>query len=198
MNLTPTNIRWLLQAMFVAEIVSPSSRDNNIEESDDQALKSLSGNNAKWMTSSTPIVVGYCELVQMPYLKSSPTVLRDDVDDRECNACQYIGNIQKYQNKILQMRLSCRHSGLHHAHSQQQLQMPLLRPTILNLVISPTSRRCGIATRLVTTAQRYIQEIWDESSLYLHVDANNHPAQNLYRRLGFDAISELSYPRNYA
>lgn len=62
----------------------------------------------------------------------------------------------------------------------------IFAPTILNLATAPQHRRKGIATRLLHTACRFVQQEWKESTeLTLYVQQDNQAAIALYEALGF-------------
>ena len=61
----------------------------------------------------------------------------------------------------------------------------VLRPTIVNLVVSEKHRRRGIASRIIRSAKNYVGQVWDADELNLYVDQTNTAAISLYRRLGF-------------
>lgn len=67
-------------------------------------------------------------------------------------------------------------------------------PTIANLVVSPSHRRRGVASRMVQSAVRYVKSYWSSdvnrgaSTIGLYVDERNHAAQSLYRKEGFVVV----------
>ncbi|KAK1736332.1 hypothetical protein QTG54_012932 [Skeletonema marinoi] len=71
---------------------------------------------------------------------------------------------------------------------------PNYAPAILNLVVSPSHRRLGLASRLVNFAQKYTRtQLCQHDSnvkLGLYVHPDNHSAVNLYKRKGFEVIAK--------
>lgn len=71
---------------------------------------------------------------------------------------------------------------------------PIYAPAILNLVVSPSHRRLGIASRLVNFAHKYSQtqlcQIDSNFKLGLYVHPDNHSAVNLYKRKGFEVVAK--------
>jgi ribosomal protein S18 acetylase RimI-like enzyme len=72
-------------------------------------------------------------------------------------------------------------------------------PAIVNLVISSTYRRKGIASRLLKFASKYTTTQWkrtqydnDSTRLGLYVQLENESALRLYRKEGFTHISNNS------
>jgi ribosomal protein S18 acetylase RimI-like enzyme len=67
-------------------------------------------------------------------------------------------------------------------------------PAIFNLVVSPSHRRLGLASRLVNFAQKYTRtQLWQQDynvKLGLYVHPDNHSAVNLYTRKGFEVVTE--------
>ena len=67
-------------------------------------------------------------------------------------------------------------------------------PAILNLVVSPSHRRLGLASRLVNFALKYTRtQLRQQDSnvkLGLYVHPDNHSAVNLYTRKGFEIVTE--------
>ena len=60
-------------------------------------------------------------------------------------------------------------------------------PYIGNLIVSPGSRRKGIANKLIRVALK-VTEKWNYDYLYLAVDIDNISALNLYSKVGFEVI----------
>jgi len=58
-------------------------------------------------------------------------------------------------------------------------------PYLFNLAVHPQWRRRGIGSRLIAMGETIIAG-WNVPYLYLHVLANNYPAQQLYLRSGFE------------
>lgn len=71
---------------------------------------------------------------------------------------------------------------------------PLYAPAILNLVVSSSHRRLGLASRLVNFAHKYsrTQLCQNDSNvkLGLYVHPDNHSAVNLYKRKGFEVVAK--------
>ena len=63
-------------------------------------------------------------------------------------------------------------------------------PTIANVVISPNYQRLGIASGLLTSALRYVKQTWSDTEIALYVDKANTRARTLYRKCGFELISD--------
>ena len=67
-------------------------------------------------------------------------------------------------------------------------------PAILNLVVSRSHRRLGLASRLVNFAQKYTktQLCQNDSNvkLGLYVHPDNHSAVSLYKRKGFEVVTK--------
>jgi ribosomal protein S18 acetylase RimI-like enzyme len=64
-------------------------------------------------------------------------------------------------------------------------------PTIVNLVTSPKHRRRGIASSLVKTASRLVQQHWSTDELNLYVDKDNTAALTMYSKLGFEKSASI-------
>lgn len=64
-----------------------------------------------------------------------------------------------------------------------------VHPTIVNLVVSPKHRRCGVASRIIRSAENYVYREWGAGNLNLFVDEDNEAAISLYRRLGFKRMA---------
>ena len=72
-------------------------------------------------------------------------------------------------------------------------------PAILNLAVAPDHRRKGVARRLVTVAERYVQRYWSTTSsidgndnvteVGLYVDESNTAARQLYTALGYSVTT---------
>ena len=71
---------------------------------------------------------------------------------------------------------------------------PMYAPAILNLVVSPSHRRLGLASRLVNFAQKYTRTQLSQNDsnvkLGLYVHPDNHSAVSLYKRKGFEAVAK--------
>lgn len=67
-------------------------------------------------------------------------------------------------------------------------------PAILNLVVSRSHRRLGLASRLVNFAQKYTKTQLSQNDcnvkLGLYVHPDNHSAVNLYKRKGFEVVTK--------
>lgn len=66
----------------------------------------------------------------------------------------------------------------------------VLRPTIVNLVVSEKHRRRGIASRILRSAKNYAGQVWEADELNLYVEETNTAAISLYRRLGFQHTTD--------
>ena len=67
---------------------------------------------------------------------------------------------------------------------------PCCVPTIANVVISPNYQRLGIASGLLSSASRYVKQAWSDTEIALYVDKANTRACTLYRKCGFELISD--------
>ncbi len=71
---------------------------------------------------------------------------------------------------------------------------PMYAPAILNLVVSRSHRRLGLASRLVNFAQKYTKTQLSQNDsnvkLGLYVHPDNHSAVNLYTRKGFQVVTK--------
>ena len=61
---------------------------------------------------------------------------------------------------------------------------------IINLTVAPENRRKGIAQNLINFGIKYYSENNNDKRISLSVDKDNGPAINLYKKLGFDVVSE--------
>ena len=57
---------------------------------------------------------------------------------------------------------------------------------IISLVVLPSHRRQGIAKNLICYAARYYKEKEEPLLMSLHVNKDNYPAINLYKKVGFE------------
>ena len=57
---------------------------------------------------------------------------------------------------------------------------------IISIVVSKEYRRQGIANGLIYTAAKYYKEKGEPLLMSLHVDKDNYPAINLYKKVGFE------------
>lgn len=64
-------------------------------------------------------------------------------------------------------------------------QRPLHYPYISNLAVQKSSRRKGIAQKLLLACEQTALE-WGFKDIYLHVMENNHHARQLYIKLGYN------------
>ena len=62
---------------------------------------------------------------------------------------------------------------------------------IANVMVHPTHRRRGIATKLMKSTLNYIRK--KKNRAVLHVIATNTPAKNLYTKLGFKKFENIIY-----
>ena len=63
---------------------------------------------------------------------------------------------------------------------------------IETVMVHPNFRRKGTATQLMKTAINYVQKRKSNKAL-LHVLSENHPAKNLYQKLGFKKFETIQY-----
>jgi len=70
--------------------------------------------------------------------------------------------------------------GLKRRHKKQELQ-----PYLSNLCVSQDFRGRQIGKALVRVVETFAKEIWGYNRLYLHVELENEPALNLYKKEGF-------------
>ena len=71
------------------------------------------------------------------------------------------------------------------------------RPLVAHLVVEPAMSRKGIGTFLLRAAGNWLLAAgFGEMDLYVTED--NHPAVNLYRKVGFEVIARLTEPPNGA
>lgn len=83
------------------------------------------------------------------------------------------------------------HNDLYSMDSSDVSQTVRYTPTITNLVICPSQRRKGVASRLVKAAARYVRSQWKSSStLGLYVDNCNVNALSLYAKEGFAVVGK--------
>ena len=61
-------------------------------------------------------------------------------------------------------------------------------PYLSNLAVHSNCRRQGVAAQLLLNCER-IAKSWGYRDLYLHVMENNHPARQLYFKLGYKLYS---------
>ena len=64
-----------------------------------------------------------------------------------------------------------------------------VRPLLSNLVVEPTFRRRGVATRLMREAEQHAAN-WGFQELMVKVEASNRSARRLYRGLGYRVTAE--------
>ncbi len=72
----------------------------------------------------------------------------------------------------------------------------LVRPTMVNLVVSPKHRRRGVASRIIKSAMKYVKREWDACDLNLYVDDDNNAAIELYSSQGFHMTSSIQLPEH--
>jgi ribosomal protein S18 acetylase RimI-like enzyme len=71
-------------------------------------------------------------------------------------------------------------------HEQQECILNSFSPAITNLATSREHRRKGIATRLLSSAQRFARQQWCTEQLGLYVEKDNDAALSLYLKMGFE------------
>lgn len=71
----------------------------------------------------------------------------------------------------------------------RQFNMKPLQPYISNLLIDPRHRRMGHAQELVRACEERAQA-WGFNEVYLHVDIDYPPAQQLYEKLGYSTLKQ--------
>jgi len=75
-------------------------------------------------------------------------------------------------------------------------------PTIVNVIVSPSHRRQGIASRLIKSAIRYVRNNWKDlsgakvSSMGLYVDDQNSAAKSIYEKEGFVIVGRSEKNKN--
>lgn len=62
---------------------------------------------------------------------------------------------------------------------------------ISTVMVHPTYRRKGVATKIMESALKYVQK--KKSRAILHVITTNTPAKNLYKKLGFKRFENITY-----
>jgi ribosomal protein S18 acetylase RimI-like enzyme len=67
---------------------------------------------------------------------------------------------------------------------------PAPRPYICNLAVDNTFRRMGIATALVDKCEDIVLDEWGKPKLYLRMNESNNAAMEMYRRFGYDIVSD--------
>jgi ribosomal protein S18 acetylase RimI-like enzyme len=70
-------------------------------------------------------------------------------------------------------------------------------PTIINLVTSANYRRRGVASSILKSATRFVQQAWSSNELALYVEQSNAPAVRMYEALGFEMKQELVSSQYY-
>ena len=115
-------------------------------------------------------VVGFCEI---GYVKAEGG--RVSVSDSSLDVPTALSDIN-YEEMIL--KKSCNNTRINY-----------YAPTILNLVVSPSYRRLGLASRLVNFAQKYTRAKLRRQDLGLYVHPENHSAVNLYTSKGFEVVT---------
>jgi len=118
-------------------------------------------------------VVGFCEIGFLQQMQStSEERMNVSHNSLEMHPIPEIGNAVKF---------SCGDT-------------PNFAPAMLNLVVSASHRRLGLASRLVNFAKKYTrtqlcqQDSYAKLGLYVHPD--NHSAVNLYTRKGFEVVTK--------
>lgn len=84
----------------------------------------------------------------------------------------------------------CEIAMLHDPLSEE----PTARPTLVNLVVNPEFRRLGVASKIIQSAQTFVERQWLSSTLNLFVNSDNQAAVSLYRHLGFHIAGEARHP----
>ena len=114
-------------------------------------------------------IVGFCEI---GYVKAEGG--RVSVSDSSLDVPTALSDID---NEEMILKKSCNNTLNKYA------------PTILNLVASPSHRRLGLASRLLSFAQKYTRAKLRRQDLGLYVHPENHSAVNLYTSKGFEVIT---------
>ena len=114
-------------------------------------------------------IVGFCEI---GYVKAEGG--RVSVSDSSLDVPTPLPDIN---NEEMILKKSCKNTRINYA------------PTILNLVVSPSYRRLGLASRLVNFAQKYTRAKLRRQDLGLYVHPENHSAVNLYTSKGFEVVT---------
>ena len=114
-------------------------------------------------------IVGFCEI---GYVKAEGE--RVSVSDSSLDVPTALSDID---NEEMILKKSCNNTLNKYA------------PTILNLVVSPSHRRLGLASRLLSFAQKYTRAKLRRQDLGLYVHPENHSAVNLYTSKGFEVIT---------
>lgn len=114
-------------------------------------------------------IVGFCEI---GYVKAEGG--RVSVSDSSLDVPTALSDID---NEEMILKKSCNNTLINYA------------PTILNLVVSPSHRRLGLASRLVNFAQKYTRAKLRRQDLGLYVHPENHSAVNLYTSKGFEVVT---------
>ncbi len=138
--------------------------------------------------TSTRGLVGFCEVAWLPSPSSPPcrtdcTIAPIPTNKYEAHKKHDSEDLLKTQPKL----------SLHGEVPMQQLH-PSCAPAIVNLVISSSHRRMGIASRLLNFVSKYTRIQWncpdDDSSisLSLYVHPNNEAAVKLYNMKGFTVL----------
>lgn len=63
------------------------------------------------------------------------------------------------------------------------------QPYLCNLCVSPRYRRKGLGKLVCELAEELVQIHWKKDMMYLHVEQNNIPAQNLYLNMGYELVT---------
>jgi len=115
-------------------------------------------------------IVGFCEI---GYVKAEGG--RVSVSDSSLDVPTALSDID---NEEMILKKSCNNTRINY-----------YAPTILNLVVSPSYRRLGLAGRLVNFAQKYTRAKLRRQDLGLYVHPENHSAVNLYTSKGFEVVT---------
>ena len=134
-------------------------------------------------------VVGFCEVAWFP-APPRPRLPTNNSEDncRRVRVSEHSFNMRRTQSEVtLSSHLEIPTTNINRNDEAD----PACAPAIVNLVISPSHRRKGIASRLLNFASKYAQAQWGfkdngmASSLGLFVHPMNEPALRLYMMRGF-------------